>query len=69
MAEFCVRLRALRLEKKIQQKEFAEVLGITPRAYQYYEAGKRFPDFHGLIRIADYLNVSLDYLVGRSDQR
>ena len=34
-----------------------------------YEAGKNRPDFDGLIALADYFDVSLDYLVGRSDRR
>lgn len=47
----------------------AGLLSITPRAYQYYEEGKRFPDFHGLLKIADCLHISIDYLVGRKDER
>lgn len=68
MAEFCVRLKELRLRKGLSQREMAERLGITLRAYQYYEQGNRFPDFHGLIAIADELESSLDYLVGRTGE-
>ena len=47
----------------------ADLLGITPRAYQYYEEGKRYPDFRGLLLLAEHLNVSIDYLVGRTDDK
>ena len=40
---------------------------MTCRAYQYYEAGERYPDFENLIVLANYLGVSIDYLVGRTD--
>lgn len=63
------RLKELRLERGVKQKELSEHLGLTLRAYQYYEAGNRYPDFQGLLALADYFNVSIDYLVGRSDQK
>ena len=69
MDNFAVRLQNLRKEQKVPQKDLAEKLGITVRAYHYYEAGKRYPDFQGLIILADYFGVTLDYLVGRSDRR
>ena len=50
-------------------RQEAERLGVTVRAYHYYEEGKRYPDFQGLLTLADCFQVSLDYLVGRSDQR
>ena len=49
------------------QKEMAEYLGITPRSFQQYEGGKRRPDYETLVKIADLLDVSLDYLFGRTD--
>lgn len=69
MEEFAMRLKTLRGELNIPQKELAERLGVTVRAYRYYEEGKRYPDFQGLLTLADCFQVSLDYLVGRSDQR
>ena len=66
---FAVRLQELRKEKKVPQKELAERLGISVRAYHYYEEGKRSPDFQGLLTLADFYGVSLDYLVGRTEQR
>ena len=51
------------------QREMAEYLGIGLRAYQYYESAEHYPDVPGLIALADYFEVSADYLLGRSDQR
>ena len=51
------------------QKEAAAGLRIGYRAYQCYELEQRYPEFFGLIAIADFFDVSLDYLVGRSDVR
>lgn len=53
--------------RNIQKKELAEYLGIAYRNLRYYELGERKPDFDGLIALADFFNVSIDYLVGRTD--
>jgi transcriptional regulator with XRE-family HTH domain len=65
---FRIRLKELRQMKKLKQTELAEILNITYRAVQNYEAGDREPNIDKLIFLADYFNVSLDYLVGRSDK-
>ncbi len=67
--EFRDRLKELRHARHLSQKAVAKELKISERALQSYEYGERFPDFQGLIHLADYFNVSLDYLVGRSDVR
>lgn len=41
---------------------------MTPRAYQHYEGGGRRPDYETLVSIADYLDVTTDYLLGRTDE-
>ncbi len=69
MESFKERVKNLRKEKRFTQREMGEQLGITMRAYQSYEQGTRYPDFPGLIRLADFFDVSIDYLVGRSDHR
>lgn len=67
MNEFSKRLREIRRKKGFKQREMAGRLGITLRAYQYYEEGKHVPDLDGLVALADVLEVSLDYLAGRVD--
>lgn len=67
--DFYKRIRLLRKEKGLTQKAAAEGLDIGYRAYQCYEYDQRYPDVPGLIAIADFFDVSLDYLVGRSDVR
>jgi len=67
--EFHERIRLLRSEKGLTQKEAAARLGVSYRAYQCYEYNQRCPDLHGLIALANFFDVSLDYLVGRSDVR
>ena len=69
MDDFSSRVKALRKERGLKQAEMAEILGIKERSYQCYEYRERYPDFPGLIVLADFFNVSLDYLVGRSDVR
>lgn len=66
MKEFSEIFKSLRQRDKITQREIADYLGITARAVGFYETGDRRPDFEGLIKLADYFDVSLDYLVGRS---
>lgn len=67
LSEFSKRLREIRRKKGFKQREMADRLGITLRAYQYYEEGKHVPDLDGLVALADVLEVSLDYLAGRVD--
>lgn len=69
MMEFGQRLKLLRNERHMTQKELAEMLGKTQRHYQDMEAGKINVPALTLIKLADYFHVSLDYLVGRTDQR
>lgn len=63
------RLKALRKEKGLKQKEMAELLGCTDRNYQKMEYGDINVPGLTLIQLADYFDVSLDYLVGRSEER
>ncbi|MBP3520657.1 MAG: helix-turn-helix transcriptional regulator [Oscillospiraceae bacterium] len=62
-----MRLRDVRMEKKRTQKQTAEVLGMNLRSYQLYEQGKVEPNIKKLIALADFFDVSLDYLMGRTD--
>lgn len=67
MAVIGERLKALRLARKPTQREIAEAVHITEVSYQRYEYGTVRPSLDTLIALADYFDVSLDYLVGRSD--
>lgn len=61
---FGERLRYLRQKKNMTQKELSKALFISERVISYYEQNERFPnDAMTLIRIANYFNVSIDYLL------
>ena len=65
----CQRVRDLREDADLNQKEIAEMLGIAQQMYSAYETGKfRFPIEH-LIKLALHYNTSVDYLVGLTDTR
>ncbi len=64
---FGARLKELRTSKKIPQSVIAGHLGITNQAYSLYELDKREPDYETLLKIANYFNVSVDYLLGKTD--
>ncbi|MDU6361045.1 MAG: helix-turn-helix transcriptional regulator [Clostridiales bacterium] len=67
MATLSERLKFIRNESGLLQKDIAKKLNITPSAYGFYEQGKRIPDSNTLNDIAKIFNVSLDYLMGVSD--
>lgn len=67
MATLCDRLQQLKKNKNVLQKDISKAVGLSLRAYQRYEYGERQPTTDVLIALADYFDVSLDYLVGRSD--
>lgn len=62
-------LKNLRTEKNITQKDLAKYLGVSDRSVGYYETGKRTPPPDIIEKIADYFNVSVDYLLGRTNIR
>ena len=61
------RLRELRKSKNLKREELADIIGSGPRIITFYETNDRAPSLKVLITLADYFDVSLDYLVGRSD--
>jgi transcriptional regulator with XRE-family HTH domain len=61
------RLRSERKKRKLTQEEMADRLGIARSTYSGYETGKTEPDFDTLEKIANYLEVSYDYLLGRTN--
>ena len=64
---FSERLVLLRKSRALTQKQLAFNLHLSELAIQHYESQRRKPAFDVLIALADYFDVSLDYLVGRSD--
>ncbi len=64
-----MRLKELRKEKNITQIKLAMELNMSQNTISRYETGERQAGYDELIRIADYFNVSIDYLLERSDER
>ena len=65
--QFAERLQQLRKEKGITQMKIAFDLHFTQNSISQFENGKRHPDYNTLILIADYFDVSIDYLLKRTD--
>ena len=63
------RLRDMREDRDFKQTDIAEYLGIQQTVYSRYERGYQTIPLEHLIRLADFYQVSLDYLTGRSSQR
>lgn len=62
-----IRLKALRMQQRKTQQEIADLLGITRQGYAKYENNLGEPDNSTLAKLADYFEVSTDYLLGRTD--
>ncbi|MBE6687059.1 MAG: helix-turn-helix transcriptional regulator [Ruminococcaceae bacterium] len=60
------KIRKLREAMSLRQIDVANATGIDQKTLSNYETGKTNPDSYALIRLADFFNVSIDYLVGRS---
>ena len=66
---FSVRLKELRKQAHLTQVELAKRLGIGQSSYADWERGKKKPTQKNLVKIAQVLNVSIDYLVGNSEEK
>ena len=66
--EFSERLKELRKQAHLTQVELAKRLGLGQSSYADWERGKKNPTQENLIKLAQILNVSVDYLVGNSDE-
>lgn len=64
---FAERLTHLQKERKLNKKEIFETIGLSRTAYYRYETGEREPSISILTALADFFNVSTDYLLGRTD--
>ena len=67
--KFIEKLREVRKANHLTQKNIANQLGISERAYQHYEAGTREPNIETLLQLSIILNISLDELLCRHDYR
>jgi len=68
MSVFSDRIKLLRLEREEKQSDVAEVLGVSVQSYSAYEASRE-PNYELLCKLANYFNVTTDYLLGVSDCR
>jgi HTH-type transcriptional regulator, competence development regulator len=64
---FPERLKTLRLQKKLTHQDMANFLGITRQGYSKYENGQSQPDIETINKLAQFFNVTTDYLLGRTD--
>ena len=69
MNTISTRLKELRKEKDVMQKDVANFLDISSSAYGFYEQGKRTPTSDIVVKLAEYFDVSTDYLLGKTDNR
>lgn len=60
-------LKLLRTKNKISQQQLADIIGVTQQSINKYENHKIEPDIQTLIKLAEYFNTSVDYLVGHTD--
>lgn len=64
---FPERLLSLQKERGLEKQDIYKALGLSQTTYWRYELGKREPTISVLARLADFFNVSVDYLIGRSN--
>ena len=62
------KLKQLRLEKGLTQRQVAEVLGLTVKGYNFYELNLREPPIDTLKKLCKLFNVTSDYLIGLTDE-
>lgn len=63
------KLKSLRIEKKLTQKQVAERIGLAISAVSSYESGTRYPSYDVLVKLAYIFHVSTDYLLGITKER
>ena len=63
------RIQDLRTDADMSEKQLSEILHISQRSYSHYETGSRNIPVEMLIRLANYYDISVDYLVGRTDKK
>lgn len=63
------RIRDLRKQKKMSQSELAKIIGVTQTTITAWETGKAEPSSSAVANLADYFNVTTDYLLGRPEEK
>lgn len=63
------KLKSLRLEKKLTQKQVADRIGLAVSAVSSYESSSRYPSYEVLVQLARIFHVTTDYLLGMTDKR
>lgn len=69
MVDMGEKLRLLRIEKNLTQKQVADMIGLAISAVSSYESGSRYPSYNVLVRLAHIFHVSTDYLLGITNKR
>ncbi len=69
MPIFAERIRELRLERGLTQEELGEIIGVKRFSIYSYEKGRACPEMKGLVALAEFFDVSMDYLAGRTEKR
>ena len=69
IVDLSVRLKQLRSDKQLRQEQVARLVGVSKGAISAYETDIRQPSYDVLIRLANLYRVSVDYLLGRTDDR
>lgn len=67
MANFSERIKELRRKHGMTQAALGKIIGVTRDSIYTYEKGINYPEVRNLITLADHFGVSLDYLIGRTD--
>lgn len=63
------RIRGLREDKDLTQKQLAEILGMSQTGYSKYETGENDIPTHILIKLADFYGTTIDYILGRTAEK
>ncbi len=63
------RIKSLREDTDMNQTQFAKILGMSQTGYSKYETGENDVPTEILIKLADYYNTSIDYILGRTDEK
>lgn len=69
VGEYGEKLKSLRIEKKLTQKQVADRIGLAISAVSSYESGTRYPSYDVLVKLARIFHVSTDYLLGITNTR